>query len=54
MGPVLVTMCGPCRSGVTKTLTVTSLQRDTIEHAATYVNVHTKKNAAARSAARSK
>ena len=45
MGPVLVTLCGPCRSGVTKTLTVTSDQRDTIEHAATYVNVHTKRNA---------
>jgi hypothetical protein len=29
-----------------KTVTVTSGQRDAIEHAATYVNVHTKKNAA--------
>ena len=45
MGPVLVPLCGPCRSGVTKTMTVTSSQRDAIEHSATYVNVHTTKNA---------
>ena len=44
MGPVLVTLCGPCKSPVTKTLTVTSAQRDVIEHKATYVNVHTAKN----------
>ena len=44
MGPVLVPLCGPCRSGVTKTMTVTSSQRDAIEHSATYVNVHTAKN----------
>ena len=45
MGPVLVTLCGPCKSPVTKTVTVTSAQRDAIEHKATYVNVHTAKNA---------
>jgi hypothetical protein len=44
MGPVLVTLCGPCKSPVTKTLTVTSAQRNVIEHKATYVNVHTAKN----------
>jgi CHRD domain len=44
MGPVLVSLCGPCKSPVIKTVTVTSTQRDVIEHAATYVNVHTKKN----------
>jgi len=43
-GPVLVTLCGPCKSPVTKTVTVTSAQRDVIEHKATYVNVHTPKN----------
>ena len=45
-GPVLVALCGPCKSPVVKTVTVTSDQRDAIEHSATYVNVHTKKNAA--------
>ena len=44
-GPVLVTLCGPCKSGVAKTLTVTSAQRDAIERNLTYVNVHTAKNA---------
>ena len=44
-GPVLVPLCGPCKSPVVKTVTVTSNQRDAIEHGATYVNVHTTKNA---------
>ena len=44
-GPVLVALCGPCKSPVVKTVTVTSNQRDAIEHGATYVNVHTTKNA---------
>jgi CHRD domain len=43
-GPVLVTLCGPCKSPIVKTVTVTSTQRDVIEHKATYVNVHTLKN----------
>ena len=43
-GAVLVTLCGPCKSPVVKTVTVTSAQRDVIEHKATYVNVHTPKN----------
>ena len=45
-GGVLVSLCGPCKSPVSKTVTVTSQARNAIEHAATYVNVHTKKNAA--------
>jgi CHRD domain len=44
MGAVLVPLCGPCKSPVSKTITVTSAQRDAIEHGATYVNVHTTKN----------
>ena len=43
-GAVIVPLCGPCKSPVTKTVTVTSLARDAIEHKATYVNVHTPKN----------
>jgi hypothetical protein len=43
-GPVLVPLCGPCKSPVSKTVTVTSQARNAIEHAATYVNVHTPKN----------
>ena len=43
-GPVIVPLCGPCKSPVSKTVTVTSQERDAIEHAATYVNVHTPKN----------
>ena len=43
-GPVLVPLCGPCKSPVSKTITVTSQARNAIEHAATYVNVHTPKN----------
>ena len=44
MGPVIVPLCGPCKSPVSKTVTVTSQARNAIEHAATYVNVHTPKN----------
>jgi CHRD domain-containing protein len=43
-GPVLVPLCGPCKSGVTKTVTVSSATRDAIERNLTYVNVHTAKN----------
>ena len=43
-GPVLVPLCGPCKSPVAKTVTVTSAVRNMIEHGATYVNVHTNKN----------
>src|SRR2546430_15584272 len=43
-GPVIVPLCGPCKSPVSKTVTVTSAARNAIEHGATYVNVHTPKN----------
>ena len=43
-GPVIVPLCGPCKSPVSKTVTVTSDVRNAIEHGATYVNVHTAKN----------
>jgi CHRD domain len=43
-GPVIVPLCGPCKSPISKTVTVTSQARNAIEHAATYVNVHTPKN----------
>jgi hypothetical protein len=43
-GPVIVPLCGPCKSPVSKTVTVTSQARNAIEQAATYVNVHTPKN----------
>jgi hypothetical protein len=43
-GPVIVPLCGPCKSPVSKTVTVTSSVRNAIEHGATYVNVHTNKN----------
>jgi hypothetical protein len=43
-GAVIVPLCGPCKSPVSKTVTVTSQARNAIEHAATYVNVHTPKN----------
>ena len=43
-GAIIVPLCGPCKSPVSKTVTVTSQARNAIEHAATYVNVHTPKN----------
>jgi hypothetical protein len=43
-GGVLVTLCVRCTSGVSKTVTITSSERDAIEHNLTYVNVHTPKN----------
>jgi hypothetical protein len=45
-GAVIVPLCGPCKSGVTKTVTVSSAVRDAIERNGTYVNVHTAKNLA--------
>jgi hypothetical protein len=45
-GAVLVPLCGPCRSGVSKTMTVSKKAHDAIERNGTYVNVHTAKNAA--------
>jgi hypothetical protein len=43
-GPVIVSLCGPCHSGQTGTAHVTDAVAKAIEHGATYVNVHTKKN----------
>jgi hypothetical protein len=45
-GAVIVPLCGPCKSGVSKTVTVSSAVRDAIERNGTYVNVHTAKNQA--------
>ena len=44
-GPVMVALCGPCRSGQRGTATLTHAQFAKIEAGATYVNVHTAKNA---------
>jgi CHRD domain len=45
-GRVLVPLCGPCRSGQRGTSSITHAQLRTIRAGATYVNVHTAKNAA--------
>jgi hypothetical protein len=45
-GAVLVPLCGPCRSGQTGTMKISSDAADALEHGLTYVNVHTTKNAA--------
>ena len=44
-GPVMVALCGPCRSGQRGTATLTHAQFAKIEAGATYVNVHTAENA---------
>ena len=43
-GNVLVALCAPCRSGMTKTTTISRDARDVIERGRAYVNVHTAKN----------
>jgi hypothetical protein len=45
-GPVLVALCGPCRSGQKGTMKLAASANRTIERGGTYVNVHTAKNAA--------
>lgn len=45
-GGVMVALCGPCKSGQTGKATITHAQVKKIEAGATYVNVHTPKNAA--------
>jgi CHRD domain len=45
-GPVLVALCGPCRSGQRGTARISHAQLRTIRAGGTYVNVHTAKNAA--------
>jgi hypothetical protein len=44
-GAVLVALCGPCRTGQTGKAVITHAQEKKIEAGATYVNVHTPKNA---------
>ncbi len=44
-GPVMVALCGPCRSGQRGSATITHAQLNRIEAGATYVNIHTTKNA---------
>ncbi len=43
-GAVIVPLCGPCKSGVSGTATVTSAQIAAMKKGTTYVNVHTAKN----------
>ena len=44
-GPVLIALCGPCTSPQSGTATMTSAQVKKLQGGATYVNVHTAKNA---------
>jgi hypothetical protein len=43
-GPVLIALCGPCKSPVSGTATVTAAQLKLMKSGGTYVNVHTAKN----------
>lgn len=45
-GPVIVPLCGPCRTGARGTATVSTAVLNALESGRTYVNVHTKKNPA--------
>ncbi len=45
-GGVLVPLCGPCKSGQSGKAVITHAQEKKIEAGATYVNIHTAKNAA--------
>jgi hypothetical protein len=44
-GPVLVPLCGPCKTTETGTVTIKSSVESALEKGTTYVNVHTAKNA---------
>jgi hypothetical protein len=44
-GAVIIPLCGPCKSGQTGTMKISTSVADVLEHGATYVNVHTAKNA---------
>ena len=44
-GPVIVPLCGPCKTGQTGTAKITSAVENALEKGQTYVNVHTTKNA---------
>jgi CHRD domain len=43
-GPVLVPLCGPCKSGQTGTASISAATLASIRTGAAYVNVHTAKN----------
>jgi hypothetical protein len=43
-GPVIVPLCGPCRSGQTGTTRISDAVVDALEKNRAYVNVHTAKN----------
>jgi CHRD domain len=43
-GPVIVPLCGPCKSPVSGSAKLTKAQVTAIESGGTYVNVHTAKN----------
>ena len=45
-GPVIVPLCAPCKSGARGRATVDASVLNALESGRTYVNVHTKKNAA--------
>ena len=45
-GPVIVPLCAPCRSGARGRATVSASVLNALESGASYVNVHTNKNAA--------
>ena len=45
-GPVIVPLCGPCRSGLTGSAKISEAVVVAIENGVAYVNVHTAKNAA--------
>jgi hypothetical protein len=45
-GPVIVPLCAPCRSGQSGKATVSASVLTALESGRTYVNVHTRKNAA--------
>ena len=45
-GPVLVPLCGPCRSGQIRTVKISKAVVAKLEASRAYVNVHTAKNAA--------
>jgi hypothetical protein len=45
-GPVAVPLCGPCKSGVSKTSVVSSAVVSAMKKGDAYVNVHTAKNPA--------
>jgi len=45
-GPVAVPLCGPCTSGLSKTVVIKSSVIDAMKKGNAYVNIHTAKNAA--------